>query len=309
MAHRLWRCTALAALALSLGSCGDEPTGLGARRGQLALAPRYAHVLANALVEVSAVRIVLTQPDGGATVLDTAIAFPAGSDSVALTLRVPLEGTSARFDLSLAMASPQGDTVFRSGPQPVTVSTNPLAPAVATPVLTYSGTGANASGVRFVAPPTSLGFDSTLTLVAEAFDGEGVAIANTPIGFEVIPAADSVRARFADPSVGQLQTRAVRGPVTVRASLLSGQSATHTINITPAASGLALVSGDAQTGTVGATLPAPLVARVVDRQLVIERREDALRRVQRRFAGVPAGVSLADELIADRRREVERDAR
>jgi len=59
---------------------------------------------------------------------------------------------------------------------------------------------------------------------------------------------------------------------------------------------------------LGASPGEPLVARVVDRQLVIERREDALRRVQRRFAGIPAGVSLADELIADRRREAERDA-
>lgn len=58
----------------------------------------------------------------------------------------------------------------------------------------------------------------------------------------------------------------------------------------------------------GASPGEPLVARVVGRQLVIERREDALRRVQQRFAGIPAGVSLADELIADRRREVERDA-
>lgn len=60
---------------------------------------------------------------------------------------------------------------------------------------------------------------------------------------------------------------------------------------------------------LGVTPGEALVARVVDRQLVIERREDALHRLQGRFAGIPAGVSLADELIADRRREVERDQR
>jgi bifunctional DNA-binding transcriptional regulator/antitoxin component of YhaV-PrlF toxin-antitoxin module len=47
----------------------------------------------------------------------------------------------------------------------------------------------------------------------------------------------------------------------------------------------------------------PLVARVLGRQLVIERREDALLRIQGRFADVPPGVSLAEELIEDRRRE------
>ncbi|MCY7419665.1 MAG: AbrB family transcriptional regulator [Chloroflexi bacterium] len=54
---------------------------------------------------------------------------------------------------------------------------------------------------------------------------------------------------------------------------------------------------------LGASPGEPLVARVQDRQLVIERRVDALRRIQGRFAHVPAGVSLADELIDDRRRE------
>jgi bifunctional DNA-binding transcriptional regulator/antitoxin component of YhaV-PrlF toxin-antitoxin module len=58
----------------------------------------------------------------------------------------------------------------------------------------------------------------------------------------------------------------------------------------------------------GVTPGEPLVARVLDRQLVIERREDALRRVQGRFANVPMGVSLADELIEDRRREAAREA-
>ena len=56
---------------------------------------------------------------------------------------------------------------------------------------------------------------------------------------------------------------------------------------------------------LGAAPGEPLVARVTDRQLVIERREDALRRVQGRFASIPPTVDLAQELIDDRRREVE----
>ena len=52
----------------------------------------------------------------------------------------------------------------------------------------------------------------------------------------------------------------------------------------------------------------PLVARGIERQLVIERREDALRRSQGRFSQVRPGVSLADELIEDRRREAANEA-
>lgn len=59
---------------------------------------------------------------------------------------------------------------------------------------------------------------------------------------------------------------------------------------------------------LGARPGEPLVARVQDRQLVIERREDALVRIQGRFAHVPAGASLADELIEDRRREAANEA-
>ena len=60
--------------------------------------------------------------------------------------------------------------------------------------------------------------------------------------------------------------------------------------------------------TLGVTPGEPLVARVLDRQLIIERREDALRRIQARFVSVPAGVSLADELIEDRHREAAGDS-
>ena len=51
-----------------------------------------------------------------------------------------------------------------------------------------------------------------------------------------------------------------------------------------------------------------LVARVEDGRVVLEKRDDVLARVQRRFEGVPeGGVSLADELIRERREEARRE--
>lgn len=50
----------------------------------------------------------------------------------------------------------------------------------------------------------------------------------------------------------------------------------------------------------------PLIARVEDDRLVLERRDAILERATARFASVPQGVSLTDELLVDRRREVER---
>lgn len=52
-----------------------------------------------------------------------------------------------------------------------------------------------------------------------------------------------------------------------------------------------------------------MVARIEDQRLVLERREQTLERLQRRFEQVPADASLVDELIAERRREARRDQR
>ncbi len=54
----------------------------------------------------------------------------------------------------------------------------------------------------------------------------------------------------------------------------------------------------------GATPGEALVARVEDGRLIIERRADAVRRLQERFSVVSPGVSLVDELLAERRTEV-----
>ena len=49
-----------------------------------------------------------------------------------------------------------------------------------------------------------------------------------------------------------------------------------------------------------------LIALVEDERLVLEKRDVVLQRLRRRFAHVPAGVSLADELISERRQESRR---
>jgi AbrB family looped-hinge helix DNA binding protein len=50
-----------------------------------------------------------------------------------------------------------------------------------------------------------------------------------------------------------------------------------------------------------------LIATIEDGRLVLQKREAMLRRLRQRFAHIPAGVSLADELIAERRAESKRE--
>jgi len=50
-----------------------------------------------------------------------------------------------------------------------------------------------------------------------------------------------------------------------------------------------------------------LIARAEDDRLVLETRDAILERWRRRFAHIPSDVSLADELIAERREEARRE--
>lgn len=51
----------------------------------------------------------------------------------------------------------------------------------------------------------------------------------------------------------------------------------------------------------------PLVATIEDGRLVLEKPANVVRRLRRRFQAVPAGVSLAQELILERRQEAARE--
>jgi AbrB family looped-hinge helix DNA binding protein len=50
-----------------------------------------------------------------------------------------------------------------------------------------------------------------------------------------------------------------------------------------------------------------LVARVEGGRLILEKRAEVISRLQERFAHAQPRVSLVDELLADRRAEVERE--
>jgi len=51
-----------------------------------------------------------------------------------------------------------------------------------------------------------------------------------------------------------------------------------------------------------------LIATVDEGRLVLERRASILARLRQRFQSIPPGISLADELIQERRLEAQREA-
>ncbi|MBX3175009.1 MAG: hypothetical protein KF709_11390 [Gemmatimonadaceae bacterium] len=262
MRSRLVRGALLGLAVLGVASCGDGPGGLPGRSGALSVAPRFANAVSAGIVEVVAVRVRLARPGGGAIVLDTTVVFPVNSDEISLTLRAPISGDAEILQASFAMINAVGDTVFRAGPTDVTLRTAG-APAVATPTFQYSGTGANAVGVRFLAPPTIAYFGDTIDFDVEAFDGQSAGIAGTPIGFALADSADTVRARIPNRAEGRVVIGGQRGSVGIRAFTPADLGATHTLLIQPLASAIQAFAGNAQTGEAGAALAAPFTARVI----------------------------------------------
>ncbi len=254
------------AVVFFLVSCFGESTGPELRRARLAILPSFANPEAARVVDFDRVRVTLRRPGQTPPALhfDTVITFPAGADTLRIELTVPIDGTSEPFNLYLAMYNTAlGDTVFTSGPDLITATTNVLNIEDATPVLDYVGVGANAAGVRFVNPPPAAFFGATVNLVAEAFDSGGVAIPGTPIQFVLATPADSVRARIPDRDVGQVIAGQQRGNAGIRAELLTGPFTVHPLAVQPVANGIQVQSGNTQQAPAGTALAQPLVARVL----------------------------------------------
>ena len=248
--------------ALFLASCFGDSTGPRAsRRAPLAFAPVFDS-RALLVVDFERVRIHLVRPGSGEVVLDTVAVFPSDADSIALSLSVPVQGTSENFTLTLAMISAAGDTVFRAGPTLVTATLGVLAREPSEIPTVYVGTGANAASVRFTAqvPPAAF-FGDTVVVLAEAFDSAGRAIAGTPVIYR-IDARDTALARVPDPRAGRVVAKSVRGAARIIAELLTHQTDTTTLNVQPRPSAIAVRSGGGQTAAVGAVLAQPVVVRV-----------------------------------------------
>lgn len=272
------RLTVAAGLLIAvLVACGREITGPASspvnafrRVAAFAFEPKYetalpAHALRAALQQVAfeRVRITLRREDG-TIALDTVVLFPAGVESLTLTLNVPLPAsapsTGVSFSLSLGYINAAGDTVFKGGPLPVTVtpSTGGAPPPPVQVPVHYTGPGATAVSVA-ISPKTFSGIPGqTTTFSAMALGPAGQQLPGTPIAFT--SSNDAVVT--INQATGAATLRG-RGTAKVYALLLTGPADSAVVTVTLPASQLQLVSGGAQAGPAGSTLAQPVVARVV----------------------------------------------
>ncbi len=252
---------------LAVASCLGDGTGPAeSRHAHITLAPVF-DARALKVVDVNRILIRFARPATGAIAYETIVNFPATSDTLDITVDVPIAGgTSEQFDLSLLMIDdPAGDTVFRAGPTLITATAGAAPTTAPAPIFVYTGTGANATGVRFVTTPPQVFFGDTVQFTAEAFDANNLTIPNTPI---VWSSSDLARALVPDPSIGRVVGGTARGNADVKAELLRTSTqatppfATRAVLVQPKPSVLVVQGGSGQTGTVGAPLSQPVTVRV-----------------------------------------------
>jgi len=286
----LWRAWVLAVGLLGL-NCRDS-TGPRSFAGRLAFAPTFASPTAG-IVAFDRLRITLysaASPPPGAPVLDTIIPIPAASDSIDLSLKVPLSSAREDMLLYLRLLNSVGDTVFRNSPYPqaVTVSSGPAA-LVSAPI-EYVGVGFDAVSVAIGTPDTSVLFGDTLALTATAFGPSQQPIPGTPIAWRSL---DSLRVRVPNHAVAKVVGGPQRGAARIVAQLLTGPADTVIVTAQAVPATLTRISGDSQTATPAAPLPIPLRVRVLG--------SDGLGvRVPVLFRPLAAGAAVsADTVLSD----------
>ena len=262
------------AFAMALLSCGRDVTSPNAvarfARGiawRTEFPPAYqlAGGAAAGVADFNRVHVVLHHADG-TVALDTVIDFPAGADSITVSLDVKLLPSAPEsgepLSLNLGYINAAGDTVFKGGPVTVTAAPSspgsPPPPAVTIPV-SYTGPGANAVGVQISPRSGTVASGGSFTFSAIAVDQSGAPVPNTPIIWNSLdPSIASVPSAASGTAVAGI----TRGTARIVAQLLTGPADQVTLSVVPPPSAIAVSSGSGQSAIVGATLPGPLVAIV-----------------------------------------------
>ena len=168
---------AIAAIAFAGVACSDHPAnGLGLPSpAALAVAPGVTSVMGGPVFELAAVRVLLGDLPGSATVLDTVVSFAPGDSTLRLALTVQLMRPTQDFQLRVAAMDALGDTLFRSL-DTVTLHRNESAPRPTSVVLQYSGPDTLVAAISLAPRDTSILVGMPLAMRPTAF-----AIDQTPL--------------------------------------------------------------------------------------------------------------------------------
>jgi hypothetical protein len=256
-------------------SCGKDVTG------PLGAAARYARGFswspifppafqlaggsASGVVQFNRVHVVLHHDDGSVA-LDTVVDFPAGADSLTLSLTVKLldnaPASGEPMSLNLGYINAAGDTVFKGGPISITAAPPPAGggsnPPVQVPV-SYTGPGSGAASVVISPRSADVAAGSGFSFTAIARDQSGAPLNGTPVVWNSLdPSIATITSAIAGAGIAQN----ARGTARIVAQLLTGPADTVQVIVSLPASQIIAQSGGAQVGVVGTTLAQPVVVKV-----------------------------------------------
>jgi hypothetical protein len=214
------------------------------------------------LVPFTRVRLVLRNLAGD-VVVNRVIEFPSTATEVPVSLTVPLATASPEvMTLTLAYVNAAGDTVFRAGPDSVTLTpsrsgSQPPPAIVVEPV--YTGPGAEATSVAIEPAADTVVSGDAFAFTATAFDGQMNPVTSAPIGWQSLtPSLATITAVGAGTGV----TLAGRGTAQIVAVLANGAADTVSLVVQPKAALVELAAGNNQSANAGSALPSPVSVRV-----------------------------------------------
>src|ERR1043166_6298259 len=197
------------------------------------LRPSFSVEDAAAGFTVDAVHIVLARPGAEHAVVDTTIALRPGTESIALSLKVPV--LSGEDHLWATVDLLNGGTIIFHGTSEVVVRPGQRQAETPVIVMVYVGPGATARQITVSPRDVSVAAGGTLAFRATIVDARGQSVSSVRVLWET---SDASLATITP--AGRLSGIGSRGSVTVLARTLTGLRDSVRVTLLPAASRLAV---------------------------------------------------------------------
>ena len=203
--------------------------------------------------------VVRNNPDTSKVVVDTTVAFGPSSNSLTLNITVPIAIKGQVFNTRVEYA---GNAGVLYGGKVLVKSYRPgeAAPEQPPLLLNFEGPGARLKTLTVAPDPVQLVGAATSQVTITAVDSSGATIAVPPLLFSTSDASVAVLGTTA--SNRAVQSFGKRGSAILTATAPNGISDTLSAVVTLPPTGITLVNGGGQSGTVGAPLSAPAVVQV-----------------------------------------------
>jgi hypothetical protein len=232
---------------LLVAACSRDTAGPEGIAVRLAINPVFntaGGMAAAGIVDIARTRVRLEHADESPA-LDSVIVVPEGADSVLLEAQVAVTTAGESLVLTVAFITPAGDTAFYGGPVTVQTGSSSAAPVLVDLPTVYVGVGANAVGVQITNRAAFVAALDSVTLTAEAYDGNQQVIPGTPIAWRSL---NTNVATVPDPAVGTIVGGTAAGSALIVAELLTGPADTISATVTAYGTGTVLVLSNSPGG-------------------------------------------------------------